>query len=298
MRYDCFVIWGNGIQYKDEIVSMIRNHPDFELIYQYWYNINCDMLDFLKQMYACDDAPWEHLERKTQYLLNSPKKIFFILVRNYNPQISNKRWAKEQCETVVQLKNEIRSRFNPRFNNPKQCGPPLPPGVSHQHVIHASDYESQVDHELKVLGLKPLDWFKRYNDCEYFIPHHLKEEQYRIDKNHIVLNDRNIDDLRVSIIGKKKSVSIIETPYYKYLCGQKEKLIEYIKKYSGVCLTDDHSLDSFEQLDKNFKLDYLNRLGQKCYPIVFIDNQVIDGGHRLAIMKKRNMEKVTCIQIG
>lgn len=289
MRYDSFIIWGNGIQYVEDIVSIIREHPDFDIVFLSWYNINEDMYTFIKKVYECDDAPWSHLKLKTQYLLNSPKKIFFILIRNFNPQISNKQWAKEQCQTVCDLKTKIRAKYNPRSNNLRECGPPLPPGVSHQHVIHASDYEAQVEHDLQIFGMKNLDWYKRYDNSEYFIPYHLD-----INLKKIHIQEYNIDDLKVDIIGKGL-VPVIETPYYKYLMGEKNEMIEY-SKHIGYTLKEDHYPDSINRLDRIFKLGYLNKLGQKCYPIIQ-GNRVLDGGHRLAVMKKRGYEKVECIRI-
>lgn len=291
MRYDSFIIWGNGIQYTKEIVSMIRNHSDFVIILMTWYDIQSEMLDFIKKIYECDVAPWAHLELKTKYLINSPKKIFFILVRNFNPQEEMVGdWDNEypQCKTVGKLKLDIRSRFNPRGTD--NCGPPLPPGVLHSHVIHATDYESQVDHELMVLGLEPLDYYRRYDKQSYCVPFHLE-----LDKFDEV--DIDIDDVRIDIIGKGL-LSVEQTPYYKYLNGDKQEMFEYADKYIGFQLQEDHYPEALDKLNNNFKVDYINKLGQRCLPIVTKEDdyyRILDGGHRVAVMKNKGIEKVRCI---
>lgn len=291
MRYDCVVIWGNGIQHTREIMTEIRNHPDLEIVINVWYDIKEDMLSFIKKMYACDPAPWSHLEAKTKYLINSPKKIFFVLIKNHNPQEEPSPSKKHiQSQTLVEFKNKIRSQYNPRGTG--NCGPPLPPGVLHEHVIHTTDYESQVNHELSVIGLKDLDYYRRHDNSEYFVPFHFDVEKF---KEEMI----DIDKIRISIIGQG-IVKVEDSPYYQYLNGNKQPMENYIKSYLGTTLKEDHFPESLMKINEEFKEDYVNRLGQKCLPIVKTQSNIYviqDGGHRVAVMKHKGYGKVKCLVI-
>ena len=85
MRYDHFIIWGNGMNYIPQIIDMIRKDTNFDIVMMKSFQIE-DMEEFIKGIYGCDPYPWEHLVAKTRYLLKSPKEMIFILSKNKRPR--------------------------------------------------------------------------------------------------------------------------------------------------------------------------------------------------------------------
>ena len=153
MRYDNFIIWGNGLNHVFPIMSMIRENSNFQIITIKRFRTG-EMGTFIRKIYGCDPYPWEHLMAKTQYLLRSSQEIVFVLVKNKNPQeiIKGKGEFKHlECTNVIDLKITIRNKFNPRWD-PNRRILPLNYGVSHEHCIHGSDYEEQTEYVLNVLG--------------------------------------------------------------------------------------------------------------------------------------------------
>ncbi len=290
MRYDNFIIWGNGLNYVPSIVSMIRDDSNFEIITMKRFETG-DMETFIKDIYACDPYPWEHLVAKTRYLLQSPQEIVFILVKNLNPNeiIKGKGdFEHRECVNVVNLKVKIRNQFNPRWNSNHRILP-LDAGVSHAHCIHGSDYEDQTEHVLKVLGLPYLNYYKRNDDKEYYFPYH-------IDYKTPTLVKKNIDTLKINIIGAG-IVSISDTPHFGYVNGDKQIYINYFYNNFGVSLNEDHFPENFDKLIENFDINYKREDGKINRIIINSGGRVLDGAHRLAIMKKQKYEEIECIQI-
>ena len=164
-RMDYFMIWGHGLKYKNEILSILRNHPDLEII-----SINKKQIEnvpkFVDAIYSCDTVPLEHLKNKTRYLLTTPPEVLFILVKNKNPQekyFGKGAFRHIQCQLIKDIKEEIRNKFNSKIDGKR----------TEEHVIHASDYESQVVHVLKVLGLPTLEYYNRKPNDELDLPFHL-----------------------------------------------------------------------------------------------------------------------------
>ncbi len=160
MRYDFFIVWGNGLLHLDEIVKIIEER--FNVIYEKDI-VFSNTRSFIIGLYACDNAPIQHILSKSKYLHNSPKKAYFMLVENHDVREHPTKTGK-QCGNIQEVKIKIRNKFNPRWANGKQTLP-LDKGVSHDHVIHTSDYESQVDHVLKYLGLPSLQYFRSFSNA-------------------------------------------------------------------------------------------------------------------------------------
>ncbi len=81
---------------------------------------------------------------KLKSLYKLPPRIINIFVKNFNPQeepSGQGAFRKKQCKYIVQIKNKIRNRYNPRHADLDFHISPLDQGVSHEHVIHASDRE-------------------------------------------------------------------------------------------------------------------------------------------------------------
>jgi hypothetical protein len=295
MRYDFFMIWGNGVQHVSGIVDMIREDKNFDIIRISSFEIG-NMNQFINKVYECDSVPMNHLVNKTRYLLKSPNKCVFVLVKNKNPReeycgVGNFRHI--QCLNVNLLKKKIRNKYNPPFPNIKRQVPPLDTGVSHEHCIHASDYESQVEHMLKMLNLGNIEYYNRYNNLEYNFPFHLNFREYDLD-------DVNLNSLKMSVLNQNGTpivMSIEESPHYQYVLGNKEPYFNYFNSFFGKQLQEDHFPKNFDKLIGNFDINYKSEDGKESYIIVGANNVIKDGAHRACIMKSLNMDQVKCIRI-
>ena len=291
MRYDHFIIWGNGMNYIPQIVDMIRKDTNFDIVMMKSFQID-DMEEFIQAIYGCDPYPWEHLVAKTRYLLKSPKEMIFILVKNKHPReiVKDKgEFEHTECVNVVDLKIKIRNAFNPPFTDPCQTIPPLNAGVSHEHCIHGSDYEAQTDYVLNLLNLQNLSYYKRYDDSEYFFPYHLNVEAYE-------MVDVPIDRLRANIIGKG-TVPLEATPHFRYLQGDSEDYIRYFYDNFGTNLCEDHFPEAFNYLIQNFDPQYRRDDGKKSLLLINSQNIILDGVHRAVILKNNGIPKIQCIRI-
>ena len=292
MRYDLFIIWGNGLKFIPEIISEIREDENYKIVRLKYHRFN-DTDKFIKNIYKCDTVPIRHLISKTRYLLKSPKKIMSVLVRNYDPkelEMGSGDFRHIQCERINQTKLNIRSKFNPCFKNPKKKINPLPKGISHEHCIHATDYESQTEYLLKFLNMKNIGFYKRYDDLNIEIPWHLS-----LGNNNLIKNLR-VNELKCNIIDKG-IVFIEDTPHFQYIKGQTNAYIEYVNRNIGEKLQEDHYPDSFEKLINNFDKNYTDKSQKKSYIIVNKNNVILDGVHRASVLKYIGSEIVECLQI-
>ena len=80
MRYDLFIIWGNGLNFIPEIISEIREDKNYKIVRLKFHRFN-NTDKFIRNIYKCDSVPIRHLISKTRYLLKSPQKILSVLVK-------------------------------------------------------------------------------------------------------------------------------------------------------------------------------------------------------------------------
>ncbi|HUT43273.1 MAG TPA: methyltransferase domain-containing protein, partial [Desulfobacterales bacterium] len=281
-RVDYFLIWGHGRQYTPQILNIIRSVKDLQIITIVKKHIG-DIQKFVQDIYSCDTVPFRHLVDKTRYLLNTKPEIIFILVENNNPRekfFGEGAFRHIQCALVKDIKEEIRNKFNPRVNGKR----------TEDHVIHASDYESQVEHVLKVLGLPPVEFYTGERNSDLDVPFHIEAfDDY-------LIKEVDIDNLYANILGAG-IVPIIETPHYKYLTGDKAAYRIYHEKYFGEQLTEDHFPEAYDLMVADFKYDYTTRQGKRSLILAksLGDNkyQILDGVHRAAVLKQRGVKTVT-----
>lgn len=291
MRFDFFTIWGNGLQHTPEILSLIRGERGFEIVRIVMFDINIPMSNFIEGVYKCDTVPIEHLKSKTRYLLNSPPAVFFVLVKNLDPDekyYGEGRFKHIQCSKVNSLKKKIRNAFNPRFEDLSRTITPLDPGVSHNHCVHASDYESQVDYMLKYFGLEPKEFYNRHSlTPNPKLPWHVEPRIKPME-----LSTRDLNDLKIGIIGSS-SVPIKDSPHYKFVKGDGDEYWMYVLNNIGLGMQEDHFPESFEKLIKEFDPDYAEANQDF---IVVKGNQIVDGAHRACVMLSLGIEKVKCYE--
>ena len=298
VRYDGFIIWGNGLEHVAKIMSIIRNSGKYNIILIINKNIE-NMSNFVKGIYACDTTPRKHLAAKTRYLLDSPKRCIFILVENKQPNekiLGKGLFRHIECENINETKWLIRSKYNPKFKDPKKAISPLPAGVSHDHCIHATNTQSEVEYLLKYLKLRPLDFYKR-NDFDYFVPWHVK---YSYSQPEFTEVDMDIETICANIIGEKgegRATKLEDTPHYKFLMGNTAPYHKYFNANFGVKLCEDHFPEAFQKLIENFDENYICENQIKHFVIIDNNNMILDGVHRACILKHRGKKKIKCIRI-
>lgn len=294
MRYDIFIIWGNGLASTPQIMDIIRKDSNYEIVRIKRHKIS-QMKEFVEDIYSCDNVPMQHLIAKTRYLMTAPREAFLVLLKNLSPDekfYGEGDFRHIQCAKIKRTKNIIRNQFNPRFSDKSRQILPLDKGVSHEHCIHATDYESQIDHILSVFGLENLKYHSRYDDLEICFPFHLDFNSYRI-------GEVELDSLCANIInegGIVEKLKIEETPHYQYVSGNRKPYIEYFAKYFGTFLQEDHFPKSFDKLIREFDVNYQAHSGKKSH-IIVQKNIIRDGLHRASILKHLGAKKVKCIQI-
>lgn len=281
-RYDYILIWGNGLQYEDEILQHIRVHPDFDVIHILSHKPESISI-FVKAVYSFDYAPFWHLEGKTQYLLSTAPEVKIIVFRNNNPDedyLGEGDFRHLESMTVKRFKEKLRDLYNERKNDRR----------SENHVIHATDNQEQTDYLLRYLGYR--DGLKTIiKDSNKFIksPWHLG------NVTEFAVEQVAIDEVKCRIItgGKPQICEVGESPHYPTLAGENDCYEDYVKRYQGVFLKDDHSLKKFMELANSF--EYLSSGYENDYILVQKDSHgyiVCDGLHRLAILKSLKAEKL------
>ena len=256
------------------------------------------------QLYGCDSVPVWHLQGKLKYLQKLSPKVINIFVKNLCPQeitVGKPPFRKKQCQYIVSLKNRIRNKFNPHHLDPDFQIFPLEQGVSHEHVIHASDNEAQVDYYLKLLGHSDgLDYLNAASEnLPFKLPHSFprpKQYSYR----HIPLKKLFANIICGSDEKLKPSTQltlISETPHYKALNKDIHIYENYVNTYRFKYLRADH----YPQ--KLIELNTLNieRL-QSLPPIIVkpLQNgayQILDGVHRAAVYLNHDILKIHCVVI-
>jgi hypothetical protein len=240
MRLDYFLIWSHGLKFKYEIFSIIREQ--FPIISINRRNVG-DIKGFVRQLYECDTVPFKHLVIKTRYLLKLKPDIAFILVKNEYPDeqiVGSGAFRHKQCMKINRVKAEIR-----KFN------------YKEEHVVHASDYESQTKHAMKLLGVRVSP------------------------RGHVgVIRTAKLSDLTANIIGVG-ACPIEQTPHFRYVNGSTVLYRNYYEKHWGTRLTDDHAPEAFDKLIHGFSYDK---------PIRVSGNRIIDGVHRAAILRYMGVE--------
>lgn len=284
-RMDCFLIWGHGTQHQEDILNRLRARLALEIVAIHRRPVG-DMTKFVQDLYACDTVPFEHLRAKTRYLLKIPAEVIFILVRNHNAQekyYGEGAFRHIQCALVKDLKEEVRNAWNPRINGKR----------SEDHVIHATDYDRQVVHTLKVLELPTLEHYLRQPNRDYDLPYHLgpitacREVELPLEQIHARILGLGI-------------IPIEQTPQFRFVAGEREPYLHYYARHFGKELNDDHSAAAFDRLIKEF--DY-GRPGRNGKPGLLVvsrqqDGYILhDGVHRAAILKHRGVAKVRVVEI-
>ncbi len=285
-RYDYFLIWGNGLEYKDEIINIIRSKLYLEILKMLNHKPK-SIKRLVKAVYSYDYAPFHHLKSKIKYLLSTEANVIFIFVKNNNVRkvySGEGQFRHVECEYIKSIKEEIRNKLNEKKEDKR----------TEDHVAHASDNESQTDYILKYLGFhNGVNLFKNIPNPLLSVPYHI----VKFDK--FVIKKVKSTQVYCSILkGEKGSFSkrlftIEETPHFACLNGNENKYQEYLDKFSGTLLQDDYSVSKLIKLSKYFS--YLKEPYAKNYilteeiePEKF---KILDGVNRASILKFQGNDK-------
>jgi len=278
-RYDYFLIWGNGLQYRGQILDFLREQPDIKILKIVNHKPK-SIKKLVRKIYSHDYAPLQHLKVKTKYLLKTTPEVVFIFIQNLDTQESyfgSGAFRHIECIRIKQMKETLRDQFNPRIDGLR----------TEEHVIHASDNPSQVDVALKYLGFKNgTALFRNVPNPFLSLPHYLPKF------DHFNIQTIKTSQLfgRVIVMKKNRRADIVkleETPQFSCLKGDISVYEDYLAKYSGWLLQSDYSVDKFRSLAEKFS--YLSSPYPTAYILVkeFRPNQylILDGLHRASIMK-------------
>jgi len=293
-KYCYFLIWGTGLQYSQQIINQIRNDDNFDILKIKYYEVK-NIKKLVKQIYSQDYAPLKHLKGKTKYLLQSEPRVLIIFVLNKNHQEKifgkKKEFKHIECKYIKQFKGKIRDQFNP---------PPINGKKSHEHIIHASDSEYQVDHLLKLIGYKDgIKYLDKKPNSILPTPHHTRPfKNFSIKKV-------DIDSLYCYLYKKennsihKEKIELVNTPHYKYLNKDKNDYLKYIDTFGGFTLTDDHFIENYEKLKENFL--YLSEKKPLNYIIAeefqLNNYMILDGVHRACLLKQQGAKTIIMVII-
>lgn len=272
-RYDCIVVWNHGFNFLEDILSELRQTNNIEIVLIHHHSCR-SMKKLVRNIYSYDYAPLAHLKSKIKYLNHLRPEAFFIFIKNIKPNIDyygHGKFRHIESNVIRQFKEKIRALYNPKD---------IAGNLSHNHVIHATDNESQTDSILKLIGYKDgIRTLKNENEI-LSNPYHIKEpKKFSIKKigfesllckNAIGKNNIHIMPLRDSV----QFQSITNIDIYK----------KYIQKHRGKVLKDDYSTKKYLSMMNDFKYAH------KTHPINFITVKnykgkylIQDGLHRAAL---------------
>jgi len=286
-RYDYILIWGNGQQYKKQIIKAVQDHKDFDVIKIYDHKPE-SIETLVKAIYSFDYAPFEHLKAKTRYLLTTKPEVTFIFFKNNNTNedfLGDKAFRHIESLTVKRFKDDLRNQFNERIDGKR----------TENHVIHATDNQEQTDYILKYLGHKGgINYLMRK-------PNNLLKTPYHLTKfSSFVIKEIDFDNLYCRIINPQENkiehlvLKIENSPHYKSLAKQDDTYEKFLDNYQGVFLQDDYSNEKFMKLSED--LHYL--FGENNNNFIVVKETelnkyiILDGLHRASILKFRKKQKV------
>jgi len=259
-KTDSFLIWGHGLQYVTEIMAILREYFDIMVIHKRYI---ADMPSFVSEVYSIEDFPIRHVQSKTKYLLQIPQEVILVLVKNSHVDkytTGRGRFLKERCRYNQIPKNLIREKFNPKEGR-------------HNHIIHGTDNEAEVEHLLKLLNIgKDIAYYTRNEGTPF--PYHITQKPYT---EGVV----PISGIRGYVLGLG-IVGIEDTPQYQYAIGNKQPYIDYFYKYMGKDLQEDHFPEKFDMMMEWDSFD----------PVLVNGKRIIDGGKRAAISLARGEENI------
>lgn len=277
-QYHYFLIWGHGLQFQDQILDRIASEKSFEILRVLRLRLR-SVKRLVNTIYSYDYAPFHHLKSKTRYLLHTPREVAFAFIRVADPDpdmFGKGSFRHRESQRIKALKEELRNRYNPRMNGKR----------TEDHVVHASDSESQTEHIIRYLGISSGIAFFKENEMFPFVPNYITCHGgilRKLDPNN--LSCRIAEGQRYSY--RLKTLPLRESPHFLGLAGDMEVYERYIEAFNGGPLKAYYSVSRFRTL-----LDSIQS-GVEPDPIIINSEMLIlDGVHRAAIFL--HIGKATC----
>jgi len=248
--------------------------------------------EFVKEIYSYDYAPFHHLEAKTRYLLSTTNELLVIFVHNIDVKEvlrGSGAFRHVECDRIRAVKDAIRDLWNPRQNGER----------TEDHVIHASDNETQTDHMLRNIGVrKGLAVLRRKPNELLDSPYHISAfptftvksiPVHKIECS-ITMRESGEDDYQ------RRNCQLSESPHHACLAGDTETYGRYLSERRGRVLCDDYSLQGFLDLQKDLR--YLEPPNGSAYILTHYQPEtdrylILDGLHRASILAHRGQENIT-----
>jgi len=292
-----FIIWNHGLKYIEQILDIIRDHPQIKI--QRIFRRKIDNLDnFINHIYKLDKASYSHIQEKSKYLKNLGNEIYIIFVRDIDTEYKYKNEHKYSYN-ITYLKWYIRLLFNPKTKdeniniteeliiNGIKSAKNWPSFLTHHHIIHSTDIEEETQLVKDYFNLNKM--FFAINGNNYS----------GIKKT---IKEINISDIVCNIVGDdcktiKKWINVVDTPHYKYLLGNyKTEYNKYILDNLGKIITCDNMSGSYDKLIENFNYGKVIENEPSYIICTYIDAikkyQIIDGLHRISILINKGFENV------
>ena len=272
LRYDTIVVWGSGLKHLEAIILDIQQNKDFEIQLIKKHKV-CNFNKLLRVLYTDDHVPVCALKEKVKYLKKTSKNICFIVVRNLDSEWDyfgegSRRIA--QSLSIRKLKKFLRDRYNDIDDCTK-------------NIMYATNNVFQTNNILKYLG---YDGMEIFNTEEKVV-----NTPYHIDINNFTIENIDISDILLRPCDTSVFVGVKDSYQYQFLIGNEQPYVEYLEKYRGTKLCDNHNIKYFKKLINDF--EYLK--DEKSYIIVQKSEgkyRLLDGLHRLAICYYKGYDKV------
>ncbi len=303
------IIWGHGLSDYDSIMDMVHVlRPSVRVWFQKMKHIN-SIDSFVKQVYNEDvvRVGASHIAAKTKYLQNTGDKIGVIVLFDPNPDLKSYgtgKWKIMANKRMVDLKWNIRRKFNP---NPTGKLKRDSKGVfSHHHVVHVSDTDEGVDSTLKILEFPTTSALQRTHR-DFFTPWFITPpKKYKVEM--VKVSTLKIGcGVSAGKCVKGSSVKVSDSPHYAFASGDEDVYASYYTsgRLAGV-LTDDHTVESFHQLQKSFDPNKYpscmcgyDGVQRKSMILIDKNGRIMDGAHRASILLANDIDsRVPVVRMG
>ena len=289
-RVDSIIIWGHGMKFFAEILLELEENNNFQIL-KIIKHIPKSQKHLVREVYSFDYAPFVHLKSKTKYLHQVKNEVCFIFIKNLAPNedfYGDGRFRHVESVPLKQFKESLRDRFNPYKNGIR----------THNHVIHATDNQTQTHHLLKYLGYKEGIYTFLKSKEIFNIP------EFILKKDTFSIVEIDYEDISCNIaIGESwnsyslQERKVKESPHYQSLLNGDEIYNDYWKKFIGGPIKAYYSPIKFFKLKTEF--NYLKEPYNNSYIIVKKYNNkyhVLDGLHRAALhFHQGNSSIIACL---
>lgn len=290
-RIDCILIWGHGLIHINDILNDIESNKNLQVLRIQKHRPK-SIKKFVKKIYSYDYAPFWHLKLKTKYLLKTSHEVCFVFVKNINPAedyFGEGSFRHKESSSLKEFKERIRDKYNP-YENGKR---------SHEHVIHATDSQDQTGQILNYLGyeqgVRYFDHQNEFINMPYYLKDYKEFEFKSVDVIKLYCNTiegEGWDSYNV------KTIHITESPQYRALFEDMTIYSNYISKYLGGPLKDNHNLERYKKIYEQF--EYLKEPYMNSFVIVNKTESryiILDGLHRACIHLFQGNTKIIICQV-